>query len=72
MSDQRLWLFNYDGEYNEQSMLVDDVNITIFSDRDGELWSVRIGDNGNMMDLDATDVYAARREALQIFKEGGH
>jgi hypothetical protein len=51
-----------DGEYNEQARIINGQKITIYSDRDGWKWSCSIADEDSF-DLDATDEFAARREA---------
>jgi hypothetical protein len=60
---ERTWTTVPDGEYNEQFTVKDDVKITIYSDRDGEAWMCRIGEADDLP-LEATTLYAARREAL--------
>jgi len=57
------WEPNDDGEYNEARTYVNGRLVTVFSDRTGEHWSMTI-DDGDMIDLDATDEAHARIEAL--------
>jgi len=57
------WTPNPDGEYNEQATAVNGQTLLIASDRDGARWFSRL-DGGDMIELDATEVYEARAEAL--------
>ena len=59
-----LWERVTDGEYNEQILATAHGQVTLFSDRDGERWSYRLGD-GEPVDLEATTELAARREVLR-------
>lgn len=60
------WVPVQDGEANEQRALLEDGTlVTIFSDNTGERWHARVNENGvegETFDLDAKDLYAARRE----------
>lgn len=61
------WVRDEDGEYNEEAAsdvvggLLANV-VTIYSDREGEVWMCRILD-GDDFELEAKDKWAARREA---------
>lgn len=62
------WIKNPDGEYNEQSAQIGPVAVTLYSDRDGERWTATFNE-GEPVDLEATDLYAARREAESRARE---
>jgi len=62
------WTKVDDGEYNEQTTVVNGVTLTLYSDRDGGRWACRLGE-AEPHDLESTAEYAARREALAIAKE---
>ena len=57
-----------DGEYNEQIANIDGQNVTIYSDRDGESWCMRV-DDGEDEPLEAVTEIEARLEAEEIADE---
>lgn len=59
------WTPEPDGEYNEQWTYINGKKITIASDRDGEKWIMILGEDDAPWDLEATDLHAARREAIK-------
>lgn len=59
------WIDEEDGEYNEAvARFPDGTEIAVFSDRDGEQWTCMINQD-ELITLEATDIYEARREALK-------
>lgn len=59
---------NPEGEYNERYIDTPKGRYVLFSDRDGEIWDVELP-NGNIHGLDASDLYSACKETLQLMKE---
>lgn len=51
--------------HNEQYTTVRGSKVTIYSDMNGERWTMYLPDSEHV-DLDATNEYDARREALRI------
>lgn len=60
------WTKIEDGEYNEQSLVTPDGKLTIFSDREGEVWHCRVNEDEDAQSLDAKDETSARREARDL------
>ena len=70
------WIPDPDEEYNQQHATIRDIAVIIYSDRDGERWDCQIGLETEFYSLDATEEYAARREAerdaIEIAKDESH
>ena len=58
------WTPNPDGEYNEHCARVNQVEVIISSDRDGESWNVQFA-NGELLDLEAKTLPSACKEATK-------
>jgi hypothetical protein len=58
-----VWVDNPEGKPHEQYTVRHGITITIYSDPDGEVWMVQVGDSAPIP-LEATEVDQARREAL--------
>lgn len=59
-----IWEPNPDGEYNEQSAVINENKVVIYSDRDEEVWMMVINDE-EPWELEASNVHDARREAIK-------
>lgn len=53
-----------DGEYNEHQATINGRQVTVYSDCEGERWSMVV-DNGEPQDLEANDILPALKEATR-------
>ncbi len=59
-----IWTRDYDGDHNEWFATIEGIKLTVSSNLDGDQWTYKYGEDGDLCDCDAEFRNGAMQEAI--------